>query len=226
MLPPFFAKRSRMNEPTPTVTEHSLAVQEAMSSIFASIERDLASLGIVAECVAYLDMAHSVVAILHDVAKINSSFQAMLHAKPDNGERQPVRHEILAAWLLSDLDFFGRWLMNLSDGSEIWPVIWAIAGHHLKMEDPCCSPLFNTGSGTAKVSIPLTEMHDILCMASRVMQKTAPPKLAGIQFDTIDDSDEGLEQRIAAFAENSHRAWKRLILHFLNCKGPSVGQVH
>jgi CRISPR-associated endonuclease/helicase Cas3 len=211
LKPHFLAKRQREGEPTPTVSEHSLSVQEAEHGIFASIEKDLTALEIAEDCIAYLKTMGNVTAGLHDIAKINSSFQAMLQAKPGSTKRQPVRHEIIAAWLLSDLDFFGHWLMNLRDESEIWPVVWAIAGHHLKMDDPCYSPLFNTGSGTARVSIPLSEMHAILCMAFRELQNNTPPKLADIQFDTIDDIDEGLEQRIAAFAENSCRAWKRLI---------------
>ena len=93
-------------------TEHSkddgaantlASVLEAARMIFAYIGNDLLmSMGVnLAEAEGLCTM-FCVAALLHDFTKVNSSFQAMLRSKPGNAERQPVRHEILAACLLTD----------------------------------------------------------------------------------------------------------------------------
>jgi CRISPR-associated endonuclease/helicase Cas3 len=128
--------------------------------------------------------------------------------------RQPVRHEILGAWLLTDRDFFGRWFAALGCEERVWPIIWALAGHHLKMGDPARGALlFNSGSETKTVRIPLefADVRDLLRNAAKALG--APDSLLMVgdaQFDTADDDDEGFEQRIARFAELSCQAWHQL----------------
>jgi CRISPR-associated endonuclease/helicase Cas3 len=153
-------------------------------------------------------------ALLHDLAKINSSFQAMLRSRPGDSIRQPVRHEIMGAWLLCDNDFLGRWFSALRSEAEIWPIIWAVAGHHLKMGDPARgAPLFNTGSGTREVILPLTtgQVSRLLLGVAASLGSTRPvPETKEARFDTVDDDASSLEQRIADFAESSCLAWNRL----------------
>jgi CRISPR-associated endonuclease/helicase Cas3 len=153
-------------------------------------------------------------ALVHDLAKVNSAFQAMLHAKPGDTKRQPVRHEILVSWLLTDPELYGCWFTQLRDEEEVWPVIWAVAGHHLKMGDPGRGAnLFNTGSQTSTVEIPLTPafVSELLREAAAALGTISqPPKITDKHFDTADDEEDGLEQRITRFAELSCRAWNRL----------------
>jgi CRISPR-associated endonuclease/helicase Cas3 len=138
----------------------------------------------------------------------------MLRAKPDGTVRQPVRHEILGAWLLTDRDFFGHWFAALGCEDKVWPIIWALAGHHLKMGDPARgASLFNSGSETKTVRIPLdfADVRDLLRNAAKSLGAAdSLPMVGDAQFDTADDDDEGLEQRIARFAELSCQAWHQL----------------
>lgn len=213
-----WAKKPWSNTKTPTVVEHCRDVCETAVAVYNSTESDLAvAVGVTVTAIAELKPLLRAVALLHDFAKVNSSFQAMLRAKPGSTVRQPVRHEILGAWLLTDPDFFGRWFVTLRREDEVWPMIWALAGHHLKMGDPadpaCRSPLFNSGSGTETVEIPLTfaDVCTLLRDAARELGATSdPPKVSDIQFDTAEDDEDGLEQRINRFAEMTSRAWNRL----------------
>jgi len=217
MKPPFLAKRPRKDLPTPTVGEHSRSVCGVAERVFALVENDLVvSLGLDLSSVDYLGTMCRVAAILHDFGKVNSSFQAMLSARPGDPVRQPVRHEVLAAWLLSDPDFFGPWLAGTGPEDQTWPIIWAVAGHHLKMGDPATEAdalLFNAGSGTGTLGVPLShpEIKEIFRKAADAMgTSTHPRQFADLQLDTVDDSDDGLEHRITEFAATSCRRWKRL----------------
>lgn len=211
---PLWAKKPFGGQ-APTVPEHCHDVCRAAEAVYTAISSDLA-LAIGADTAALRDLKPLVVAaaLLHDFAKVNSSFQAMLRAKPNSTERQPVRHEILAAWLLTDADFFGGWFRALRREEDVWPIIWAVAGHHLKMGDPAHeSPLFNSGSETEAVSIPLAldDVRSLLVEAAVALGSANElPPIGDARFDTADDSDQGLEERISRFAELSCRAWNRL----------------
>jgi CRISPR-associated endonuclease/helicase Cas3 len=190
-------------------------VRDAAEAVFVSIGNDLVVfLGVNAPTAEDVCVPYLMSALLHDLAKVNSSFQAMLQAKPGDNERQPVRHEILAAWLLSDPDFFGCWFTGLRREAEIWPIIWSVAGHHLKMGDSARGAgLFNAGSGTRALSVPLSapDVRDLLREAASLLGTTPDmPQVADAHFETVDDTDDGLEQRIARFAELSYRVWIRL----------------
>ncbi len=93
-------------------------------------------------------------------------------------------------------------------------MIWAVAGHHLKMGDPARgATLFNTGSEIARVTIPLklANVQELLRDAAETLKAAdGLPPLRDEQFDTADDDEDGLEQRISRFAETSCRAWNRL----------------
>lgn len=208
-----------MNQPlraksvTPcTVAQHCEEVRQAAEAVWDSVEGDLAA----ATGMDRGELRHQLrplllaAALLHDLGKVNSAFQAMLDAKPSLGIRQPVRHEILGGWLLADLDFFGKWFQSLGSEREVWPVIWAVAGHHLKMGDPRDVKLFDRGSGTRRVSIPLSaaDVRELLVGAAAMLgAPSTPPGRADAQFDTADEDDDGLEQRIEGFAKKSEAAW-------------------
>jgi CRISPR-associated endonuclease/helicase Cas3 len=73
--------------------------------------------------------------------------------------------------------------------------------------------LFNTGSGTSTVTIPLSpdEVRGLLREAAAALEAASPPpQLSDAQFDTADDDDDGLEQCITRFTQASSRMWNRL----------------
>jgi CRISPR-associated endonuclease/helicase Cas3 len=211
----YWAKKPYRDKHTPTVAEHCEEVCVTAESILDQLAGDLSSaLNVDAITLADLRRLLRAAALVHDIAKLNSAFQAMLLAKPGDTRRQPVRHEIMVSWLLADPDFYGGWFPRLGPEEEIWPVIWAVAGHHLKMGDPVHgTALFNTGSGTSKVSIPLTEpfVSELLHRAAASIGNAVdPPVISDQHFDTADDEDDGLQPRINRFAEISCLAWNRL----------------
>jgi CRISPR-associated endonuclease/helicase Cas3 len=197
------------------VAEHCRDVCQTAEAVYASVGKELtAALGLDKQSLPDLLPLLRAATLVHDVAKVNTAFQTMLRAKPGDTQRQPVRHEVLAAWLLTDPQFFGRWFTALRPEEEVWPIIWAVAGHHLKMGDPARgSSLFNMGSGTRSVTIPLTA-EDVRAPLRRAAAALGGnghcPEVGDAGFDTAEDEDEGLEQRIAGFVEASYRAWKRL----------------
>lgn len=208
-----WAKRPRSNLPTPTVFEHCRDVGRTADALWAIVGIDLSmALGLDRTALAEIRPLLIGVSLLHDFGKVNSSFQAMLRADPGSTVRQPVRHEILGAWLLTDSDYLGPWLSSLRREDEFWPMVWALAGHHLKMGDPARgAPLFNSGSETKMVNIPLALIHDLRWDVARALgYASEPTKIGDASFDTADDDAEGLEQRIMRFAEISCRAWNRL----------------
>jgi CRISPR-associated endonuclease/helicase Cas3 len=211
----YWAKKQRGSIPTPTVVEHCRDVCRTADALLEVIGHDLANaLGLDSGEIGNLRPQLRSAATIHDIAKINSAFQAMLRAKPDDTRRQPVRHEIMAAWLLTDQDFFGRWFAGLGREEDVWPIIWAVAGHHLKMGDPARGgTLFDTSSGTGVVTIPLTapDVRQLLQeVAASLHGSDDPPQVKDARFDTADDEDGGLEQRITRFVDVSCRAWNRL----------------
>ena len=215
MSEPFWAKKPGKDAKAPTVAEHCRDVGRTAEAMYAAIGSELATgLGMDPVTLDELQPMLRAAAMLHDLAKINSSFQAMLRAKPGSTIQQPVRHEILAAWLLTDPDFFGRWFSSLRREDEVWSIVWAVAGHHVKMGDPARgSPLFHAGSKTKTVNIPLSlsDVRDLLREAANLLGTAKElPKIGDARFDTADDDEDGLEQRITRFAEMSYRAWNRL----------------
>lgn len=136
MTAKYLAKKPWRDAPAPTVAEHCRDVCAAADEIIAGIGQEL----VVAMALDSAEVADTIVpqlraaALLHDVAKVNSAFQNMLRSSGPDTARQPVRHEILAGWMLTDVEVLGSWLAEQKEPRDIWPIIWAIAGHHLKME--------------------------------------------------------------------------------------------
>ena len=200
------------NGTAPTVDEHCRHVLDAATCMFTNLKDEMTkNLKCEASSVVSLLQLLQVSAVLHDVGKANSSFQEMLKSNANDGVRQPVRHEILGAWLLSDPDFWGEWFIGLCPNEEAWPMIWAISGHHAKMGDPARqSPLFNAGSGTRFVDIFLS-CPSITELLGEAAAKIGPnrnlPERENVRFDTADDDQFGLEQRINNFAKSSCKAW-------------------
>src|SRR5579872_6265711 len=118
----------------PTILEHCRDVRDAADALWEVIERHLAdAMRFDRGELPQLRILLRAAALLHDFGKANSAFQTMIRTRGKATERQPVRHEILGAWLLTDPDFLGNWFLALRGETDCWPIVWAVAGHHLKM---------------------------------------------------------------------------------------------
>jgi CRISPR-associated endonuclease/helicase Cas3 len=194
----------------PSVEEHCDDVREAALVVWKSIAYDLATcLGREAPLLKMLSAA----AILHDIGKVNSAFQEMMLARPGSQQRQPVRHELISAWLLSDNEKLGKWFSGLRSADESWPIIWAIAGHHLKMGDPKHAenpaqppPLFTLANTPDYVTISLSTLGPLLRKAATALDSDRDiPSLPDIRLKTLDE----IEPLIDDFATLSYKAWAK-----------------
>src|SRR5579862_3379919 len=89
----------------PTVLKHCRDAREAGEAVWDAIEGDLATaLKLPREQLRKFRPMISALGLLHDLAKINSAFQAILPPDRPTDLRQPVRHEIFGAMLLADPD--------------------------------------------------------------------------------------------------------------------------
>lgn len=198
------------------VAEHGRDVADSGLAIFDAVSDQLAAaLGAAGEeiCVGLRPLLEAA-GILHDFAKINSAFQAMLRAERGLAEPQAVRHEILGALLFAEENSLGSWFRQLRSSYECWPIIWAIAGHHLKMSDPAQGNALFSSAGAAKwLCVPLSDpqARGMLESAALVLgSSTSIPELMDLRFDVTDDDDNSLEQRVSSFVEKSIQTWEQL----------------
>ncbi len=210
-----WAKSQGPSGKCPTVAEHNRDVRDVAATVWECIATDLAFALELDRATLQSDVLPLLRAAgqLHDLGKINSVFQEMIRAKPGQGPRQPIRHEVVSSWLLTDPDLFGKWFSALRPAHDTWPIVWAVAGHHMKAGDPARgAKLFNL-TEAKWVAIPLTDpqLGTILReAASELGNSVDPPTLNDQHYDTTDDGDHGLDARITMFAERSCRAWQRL----------------
>ncbi|MBA3313415.1 MAG: CRISPR-associated helicase Cas3' [Planctomycetaceae bacterium] len=208
----------------PTVEEHCLHVHDAAKAVWDAIEDDFAdAIGVnVAELRDTVQPLFFIAATLHDIAKANSAFQAILRKTGHKKQRQPIRHEILAAVLLTNERFWGDWLPKaLPNELDRWAVVWAVGGHHLQLRDrrfgEVNDPLFETEGVPKEVSVYLSEQQ-VLTLLDRVRSIAKsrghdpgePPTCETLAFDPLDESDAGLEMLVRRFVRNSKLAWRTL----------------
>ena len=130
---------AKSGDGAPTVAEHNRDVRDAADAVWECIGADLT-------LALQLDVTNfraDILPLLQSAALLSRSgedqFRVPGHwvrAKLGQGPKQPVRHEVVGVWLLTDRDFLGSWFTSLRPEIDIWPIIWAVAGHHLKMCDP------------------------------------------------------------------------------------------
>lgn len=150
--------------------------------------------------------------LLHDIGKANESFQKMVrHELPPT--KQPARHELLAALLLTDPNCPLRlWtlsqLKNLVDDSDAESVlnciIGAIAGHHLKLDVNWkkAALALDGGCGT-ELRMMLTH-EDLVPLFRQILFNEEKC------FSLIEGSPEFIGSRRLRFAQKSNR-WKEAL---------------
>jgi CRISPR-associated endonuclease/helicase Cas3 len=217
MTEPLWAKsgvRPPAHSP-PTIAEHCQEVLRAAETIWAAVGSDLAAGASLPsdELTARLLPLLRAAALLHDVGKANSAFQAMLRAGPAARERPPIRHEILGAILLVR----GLLLSGL-EAAEVWPLVWAVSGHHLKMRvGSGGEELYVTGNTPRVVTLHLKaaqvgtlaeEAATVLCALGYPV--ASPSGRQDRAFDTIDDGEDSLVQWVHDFVRDAEKAWRPL----------------
>jgi CRISPR-associated endonuclease/helicase Cas3 len=215
MTEPLWAKsgaRPPTNSP-PTIAEHCQDVLRAAETIWAVVGADLAGSASLSgeELSARLLPLLRAAAVLHDIGKANSAFQTMLRAGPRVRERQPIRHEILSAILL-----VRQLLLSGLDAAVLWPLVWALSGHHLKMRvGPGGEELYVTGNTPRLVTLHLkaTQVGTLAEEAAGILCALGNLVVARIgrqdrDFDTIDDGDDSLAQWVQDFVRDAERAWR------------------
>src|SRR5690349_729222 len=119
------------SRPPLSLFQHLQDVRAAGDAVFEQIRSDLNDSGVS----PFPDRLLSLLAtacLLHDVMKANSAFQKMVHTLGPP-QKQPIRHEALAAVMLS-AGPLADWLSQmLPEKWERWAVLWAIAGHHFQL---------------------------------------------------------------------------------------------
>src|SRR5882672_4059134 len=139
---------SSRGEPAPTYARllpHLRAVESAGESIVEAIgELILQQLALPSVVwLSRLRRGLKTACLCHDIGKANDGFQDMVRGKllP---KRQPIRHELLSALLLTDKNNGVRaWALNLlsesgkhDDAEELLNcVIAAVGGHHIKLAE-------------------------------------------------------------------------------------------
>ena len=223
-LQPRCLRRRRRNPSTLSWQEslvgHTSLVLEAAQSVLAVLDD--------ANCLRHLEVDWSefrllvlLGAVFHDLGKATNVFQAML--QPGQAGRSlarrthPVRHEVLSALALTELNESTREWLGAVPGSPSerfpWCVAWIAGGHHVKLhrDNPC--PATASDALVRRENIPAEfifygadgNVDAILRMAGAVASRD-PPRMQDISVPVSagDDPATGsLETVVDAFVDAS-----------------------
>jgi CRISPR-associated endonuclease/helicase Cas3 len=207
----------------PTVAEHCREVHSAAIHIWASIEADLAGmLGVEVDALrGALRPLYLIAALLHDVGKANSAFQALVQPQPGDPKRQPVRHEVLSAMFIADQTLMGKWLTEALGRDEAWALAWIVGGHHLQLRERNDQdkedPIYRTGNTASEITLHFHDDQIMELMQGVKGYLTAsgapladPTRPRREKLSTLEDDPDGLEPRIRSLIRESRRAWPRI----------------
>ena len=198
---------AKSGDGAPTVAEHCRDVREAADAVWAAVGEDVMDL--VPGLPATLPELYAAAALLHDVLKANSSYLEMI-ARPKVALRQPVRHEVLAAVMLTRHPLLCDWFNRLlPDALDRWAVIWAVAGHHFKMIDPMRSPtfpLYRDAGAVPRVVLHLShqDVGATLAAVGEVFGTGGPQTLRDEAYVTHEDD---LRDLVDDYVSDADEAW-------------------
>jgi len=194
----------------PTVAAHCEDVRAAGDAIRSAIRANVEAL--VSTLPTNWRELCAVAELLHDVLKANSAYQQMLF-RGSKAERQPVRHEVLAAAFLTGEGALAEWLERLlPDEAHRWAVVWAVAGHHFKMVDPArggTRTLYSDKGAVREVVLHLgdEQVADVLRRVAGVFGADNVPALETVTFVTHEDE---LRDRIDDYLWRAADVWERV----------------
>jgi CRISPR-associated endonuclease/helicase Cas3 len=208
----------------PTIAEHCREVRTAATVVWESIEAGLAqNLGVEPKALrTNLRSMLLMAALLHDIGKANSAFQALVHPlRRSDLKRQPVRHEILSAIFLTDPSLVGRWFTESLGQDELWVLAWAIGGHHLQLRERNDQdkedPNYRTANTEKEITLHFhhAQIKELVCevvanlraCGREVADPESPPEET---LSTLDDDPDGLATRVQRLVRESRRAWRRM----------------
>ncbi|MBI1893416.1 MAG: CRISPR-associated helicase Cas3' [Candidatus Rokubacteria bacterium] len=212
------SKTKRYPVDPPTIENHCKDVHRAAVSLWNSVECDIS-----AALKTSLDMLRRelrllfiLAAFLHDIGKANSSFQSLVHG--DRKKRQPVRHEILSALLVSGSQFLGQWLRSALTEQEVLAVAWAVGGHHLQMwqqteldrENPLlriagADKTFTIYLGHPEIASLLVSVKEWLGNEGRLL--STPPSFQHRTYTTKENRTDSIKPLLRALVKDSGRLW-------------------
>lgn len=217
------SKRPNSDEPKISVYAHCDQVRIAADAIWDAIEEPLVvATGKPLDRLREMRPLLSASAMLHDVMKANSAFQAMLSGQLRRQDyHQPVWHEVLAAVFLTDDRFWGQWFARSLDDKQRWMVAWTVAGHHLRVREKTATdqdhPLFRSSSVPRNMTAYLSheQVKKVLAIVRQLVCEGGfdpgeVPSCEDLTFDILDDDAEnGLAYMVLRFIARSRRLWRR-----------------
>jgi len=211
-----YAKGTRKdNEIPPTVCEHCFDVLEMAKTLAEEIRAHFEERFARNDTHDFETLLY-VAAVLHDFMKSNSAFQQMLTAGSDR-KTQPVRHEILAAAILTQHKTVRDWFERHLTEDDFWDLVWAIGGHHfqmrLKRDSEAVDPMFRDSSVPSSVTLYLghRQVTEIFAEVKSLLgsNETLSDLSDKVDLDPIDDGPQSLEVMVRKLVTQSDRAWKQ-----------------
>jgi CRISPR-associated endonuclease/helicase Cas3 len=215
-----WAKSRSRNFPVspPTVESHCRDVHRAALALWHSLEDDLATALEADKTLLRTELRPLLLlaALLHDLGKANSAFQRLVQGNRE--KRQPVRHEILSALVISDPSFLGPWLRAALTEQEIWALAWAVGGHHLQMrtrtETDREDPLLRIAGTDKAITLHLGNGQIISlldnvrnCLEEHRRSPGALPFLEDRTFTTDEDKLNSIEPLLRNLVTESRKTW-------------------
>jgi len=160
-----------------TLVGHSLRVERAAHALIEALLPSLVeSFGLDAFESEKLQRLVPLAALLHDVGKASTSFQATVTS--DQPGKHPWRHELLSAGATVAPELLGTWLRAALDDVELALVAMMIAGHHLRADGTMTEPR------SSRDEVLLLDSADLLPVWRRageilgLEQLPTPPKMS------------------------------------------------
>lgn len=120
-------------------------------------------------------------ALLHDIGKANSQFQAMVHLA--TRRQQALYHESVGLWVVASCPALNDWVFDGVEADVRWAVLRAIAGHHLRFDPGSSFEPISSGSSNLTVFLGHPDFTSALeHIRARRGLEVRPPQLSDISI--------------------------------------------